>query len=55
MLTSLLSAALALWGCSPGTVTTVQPNAVAKSALDGEWFWRHTVSDVPYGLSLIHI
>ncbi|MEZ4238801.1 MAG: zinc-dependent metalloprotease [Myxococcota bacterium] len=40
---------LVLGACSPGTVDTVQPNAVAKSALDGEWFWRHTVSDVPYG------
>lgn len=40
---------LALAACSPRTVNTVQPGAVRKTALDGEWFWRRTVADVPYG------
>lgn len=42
-------ALLALAACSPGTIDTVQPGAVAKSALDGEWYWRRTVEEVPYG------
>lgn len=42
-------ALVALAACSPGTIDTVQPGAVAKSALDGEWYWRQTVEDVPYG------
>lgn len=45
-----MSSMLALFlGCSPGTIVTVQPGAVDKAALDGEWYWRRTVSDVPYG------
>jgi hypothetical protein len=38
-----------LAACSPGTISTVQPGAVAKNALEGEWYWRRTVEDVPYG------
>ena len=42
---------LMLSGCfsSPTTVNLVQPGAIAKSALDGEFFWINTVTDVPYG------
>ncbi len=36
-------------GCAPATVNTVQPGAIDKSALDGEWYWRDTVAKVPYG------
>ncbi len=42
-------ALLAFMACSPGTIDTVQPGAVAKTALDGEWYWRRTVEEVPYG------
>ncbi|MEQ1571692.1 MAG: hypothetical protein ABMA64_39045, partial [Myxococcota bacterium] len=38
-----------LAACTPGTIVTVQPGAVDKSALTGEWYWRRTVEDVPYG------
>ncbi|MEQ1504746.1 MAG: zinc-dependent metalloprotease, partial [Myxococcota bacterium] len=38
-----------LIACQPGTIDTVQPGAVAKSALDGEWYWRSTIETVPYG------
>ncbi len=41
--------ALSLAGCAPPTLDTVQPNAVAKTAFEGEWFWRDTVSEVPFG------
>ena len=46
---SLIAGLLALCACSPHTVNTVQPGAIEKTALDGEWFWRRTVADVPYG------
>ncbi|MEQ1568765.1 MAG: zinc-dependent metalloprotease [Myxococcota bacterium] len=45
----ILPLALTLAACAPGTVVTVQPGAVDKTALDGEWYWRRTVDDVPYG------
>jgi len=47
----LLVAGVALLGCRPRTIDTVQPGAVAKRAFEGEWFWRRTVTDVPYGTS----
>ncbi|MEN0063909.1 MAG: zinc-dependent metalloprotease [Myxococcota bacterium] len=47
----LLVVATAMLGCRPRTIDTVQPGAVAKSAFDGEWFWRRTVTEVPYGTS----
>lgn len=43
------SIVVVLAACSPGTISTVQPGAVAKSALEGEWYWRKTVEDVPFG------
>lgn len=48
---TLASAVLlaALSACTPGTVNTVQPGAIRKEALEGEWYWRRTVADVPYG------
>ncbi|MFT4627059.1 MAG: hypothetical protein ACI8PZ_005740 [Myxococcota bacterium] len=36
-------------GCAPATVDRVQPGAIDKDALNGEWFWRRTVAEVPYG------
>jgi hypothetical protein len=46
-----LLALLGLSACSraPDTIDRVQPNAVAKSVFDGEWYWQNTVGDVPYG------
>lgn len=38
-----------LASCAPAAVDTVQPNAIAKSAFEGEWFWRDAVVEVPYG------
>jgi hypothetical protein len=40
---------LALAACTPGTIVTVQPNAIPKTAFAGEWFWRRTVEAAPYG------
>lgn len=49
-MTPRLIAALALLaGCAPATVDTVQPNAVQKDTFEGEWYWRRTVAEVPYG------
>ena len=45
----VLGGLLALGACSPKTVNTVQPGAIDKDALDGEWYWRRTVAEVPYG------
>ncbi|MCB9681409.1 MAG: zinc-dependent metalloprotease [Alphaproteobacteria bacterium] len=45
---AVLWAAL-LVACGPATVDTVQPNVVAKTVFDGEWYWLDTVVDVPYG------
>jgi hypothetical protein len=40
---------LSWMACTPGTIVTVQPGAIDKEALDGEWYWRRTVEDVPFG------
>ncbi len=40
---------LAAAACSPGTIVTVQPNAIPTTAVEGEWYWRRTVEDAPYG------
>ncbi|MBX2798405.1 MAG: hypothetical protein KTR31_12065, partial [Myxococcales bacterium] len=48
---AVLLGLLSVAACSPRTINTVQPGAIDKSALDGEWFWRRTVADVPYGTS----
>ena len=42
-------------GCSPGAVVTVQPNAIPKTAFEGEWYWRRTVEEVPYGTSIAFV
>jgi len=46
---SLFAILFSLAACSPRTVDVVQPGALDKDALDGEWYWRRTVTDVPYG------
>jgi hypothetical protein len=42
-------------GCSPGAVVTVQPNAIPKTVFTGEWYWRRTVEEVPYGTSIAFV
>lgn len=47
-----LALLFALPACSPGAVVTVQPNAIPKSAFEGEWYWRRTIEEVPYGTAV---
>ncbi|GEM_PF-1065816 len=47
----LIQNAILLLACTtaPATIDRVGPNAVPKSVLEGEWYHRATVADVPYG------
>lgn len=40
-------------GCAQdvGDINRVQPNAIKKSDFDGVWYFRQTVTDVPYSIS----
>jgi hypothetical protein len=44
-----LVASLAVWGCATDreVLDRTQPNAIKKSALDGEWYFQQTVVDIP--------
>ncbi|MFH0903272.1 MAG: zinc-dependent metalloprotease, partial [Pseudomonadota bacterium] len=50
----LTAAVIAFPGCTcaPATVNTVQPNAAPKSVFTGEWYYRVTVADVPFGTAV---
>jgi len=45
----LLLLSLAACVKAPATIDRVQPGAVDKTTLEGEWYWQNTVADVPYG------
>lgn len=46
---TLFLSLFALSACAPATVDRVQPGALSKDTLTGEWRWLDTVVDVPYG------